>query len=81
VRHIAKKDETDSAGETQENENAGNQVHARIAKASFMWSKFDPEIRGVPPITREGVEFDASHKNSVEEKAKKAGVKLVIEDR
>lgn len=70
------------------NENEGGsseekegRVFVRLSKASFLWGSFDPEIRGVPPITRAGVEMDASHRNSVQEAAEKAGVKLVMEER
>lgn len=76
---MAKKDEKSEArGSPEEKE---GRVFVQISKASFLWGSFDPEIRGVPPITRAGVEMDASHRNSVQEKADEAGVMLVMEER
>lgn len=72
---MAKKDESGSSEEKE------GRVFVQLSKASFLWGSFDPEIRGVPPITRAGVEMDASHRNSVQEKADEAGVVLVVEDR
>lgn len=72
---MAKKDESGSPEEKE------GRVFVSLDKASFLWGSFDPEIRGVPPITRVGVEMDASHRNSVQEKADEAGVMLVMEER
>jgi len=69
---MAKKDEGGSSE---------GRIFVSLSKASFLWGSFDPGIRGVPPITRAGAEMDASHRNSVQEKAEEAGVELVVEDR